>query len=42
MTAHVLIVDDERNVRKAYKADIASAPNRYELVDAIGLSLIHI
>ena len=36
MTAHVLIVDDERNVRKAYKADIASAPNRYELVDAIG------
>ena len=32
---NVLIVDDERNIRKAFAADVASAPDRYTLVDAI-------
>jgi len=31
----VLIVDDERNTQKAYRADILSASDRYELVDTI-------
>ncbi|KIR02831.1 Transcriptional regulator DegU, LuxR family [Lachnospiraceae bacterium TWA4] len=31
----VLIVDDERNIHKAYKADISLAPERYILVDTI-------
>ncbi|MGM9606362.1 MAG: response regulator [Oscillospiraceae bacterium] len=32
---NVLIVDDERNIRKAFTADVASAPDRYALVDSI-------
>ncbi len=32
---HVLIVDDERNIHKAYSADIQSRADRYRLVDAI-------
>ena len=32
---HVLIVDDERSIHKAYRADILSAPDRYTLVDTI-------
>ena len=31
----VLIVDDERNIHKAYCADIRDAADRYELVDTI-------
>lgn len=31
----VLIVDDERNIHKAYCADIQTAGDRYELVDKI-------
>ena len=31
----VLIVDDERNIHKAYCADIQTAADRYELVDTI-------
>ena len=31
----VLIVDDERNIHKAYCADIQAAADRYELVDTI-------
>ena len=31
----VLIVDDERNIHKAYRADIRAAADRYELVDTI-------
>ena len=31
----VLIVDDERNIHKAYCADIRAAADRYELVDTI-------
>ena len=31
----VLIVDDERNIHKAYCADIQTATDRYELVDTI-------
>lgn len=32
---NVLIVDDERNIRKAFAADVAAAPDRYTLLDAI-------
>ncbi len=31
----VLVVDDERNIQKAYHADIMAASDRYEMVDAI-------
>ena len=31
----VLIVDDERNIHTAYRADIQAAADRYELVDTI-------
>ncbi|MDO4488268.1 MAG: response regulator transcription factor [Eubacteriales bacterium] len=31
----VLIVDDERNIQKAFRSDIMSASDRYELVDCI-------
>lgn len=31
----VLIVDDERNIHKAYCADIQAAADRYELVDTM-------
>ena len=31
----VLIVDDERNIHKAYRADIRAAADRYELVETI-------
>ena len=31
----VLIVDDERNIHKAYCSDIQTAADRYELVDTI-------
>ncbi len=31
----VLIVDDERNIQKAYRSDIEKAADRYTLVDAI-------
>lgn len=31
----VLIVDDERNVRRAYEADIVAASDRYRLVDSL-------
>lgn len=32
---HVLIVDDERNVCRAYRADIETASDRYRLADAL-------
>lgn len=32
---NVLIVDDERNIQKAFRSDIEKAPDRYHLVDAI-------
>ena len=38
---NVLIVDDERNIRKAFAADVASAPDRYTLVDAIPGAVPH-
>lgn len=31
----VLIVDDERNIRRAYETDIAASSDRYRLVDAL-------
>ncbi len=33
--ANVLIVDDERNIHKAYKADIDASKGRYTFVDSI-------
>lgn len=32
---HVLIVDDERNIRRAYQADIEAASDRYRLADSL-------
>ena len=35
---NVLIVDDERIVRKAYQSDIQTAPDRYSVIATVASS----